>query len=237
MDFTFGVVTGGDVSWINRLIDSVEKQNIPNYEIIIVGGNPINRKNVVHVPFDENQTKKMWITRKKNLITENAKYENIVYLHDYIRLEDGWYEGFLKFGDDFKVCMNKIKNKDGNRFRDWVLWHVDLYKSIGDEILLSDIKEIISKGELILPYDIKHLSKYQYISGAYWVAKKNVMEEFMLDERRVWGQGEDVDWSLRVRKKYDFLMNEYSTVKFIKQKKPLWSECSDDTIEILKKII
>ena len=234
MDFTFGVVTGGDVSWVNRLIDSVEKQNIPEYEIIIVGGTPIDRRNVIYIPFDES-IKLKWITKKKNLITENAKYENIVYMHDYICLDDNWYDGYLKFGDDFKVCMNKIINKDGNRFRDWVLWHSDLYKFVNDEVSTNDIREIISKEELILPYDI-NLTKCQYISGAYWVAKKDVMMEFKFDERRLWGQGEDVEWSMRVKKKYDFSMNKYSIVKFMKQKSPLWYECSDETIEILKKI-
>lgn len=34
----------------------------------------------------------------------------------------GWYEGYLKFGEDFKVCMNKFVNPDYSRFRDWVIW-------------------------------------------------------------------------------------------------------------------
>ena len=42
------------------------------------------------------------------------------------------------------------------------------------------------------------------------------MEEFPLDENLVWGQGEDVEWSKRVREKYDFNMNTNSTVRIIK---------------------
>ncbi len=56
--WTFGIITGGGESErINKMIDTIERQHIPDdkYEIIIVGGDPIARKNVVHVPFDETQ--------------------------------------------------------------------------------------------------------------------------------------------------------------------------------------
>ena len=44
IDFTFGVITGGgNEKFLNTLIDSIEKQNIPNYELVIVGGDPIER--------------------------------------------------------------------------------------------------------------------------------------------------------------------------------------------------
>ena len=29
---------------------------------------------------------------------------------------------FLKFGNDWDICMTKIKNIFGERFRDWVTW-------------------------------------------------------------------------------------------------------------------
>ena len=84
MDFSFGIITNGDNdNYINQIIDSIEVQNIPNYEIIIVGATKVSRVNTTIIPFDES-VKAMWITKKKNLITLNAKYENLVFLHDYI---------------------------------------------------------------------------------------------------------------------------------------------------------
>jgi len=236
MDFTFGIITNsGNDDMVNLIIDSIENQNISKYEVVIVGGEYINRKNVVHIPFDES-IKPKWITKKKNLITQNAKYENIVYMHDYVSLCDGWYDGFLKNGDDFKVCMNKIQNQDGERYRDWVLWYRDLYDAINDDVTRQDINNIIHKAEFFLPYDMIHLSKYMYFSGAYWVAKKDVMLENTLNEIYCWGQGEDVEWSRRIKTKYKFSMNSDSTVKFLKYKEPVWTDCSEETIKILNKI-
>ena len=122
MNFTFGIITDGkNDSYLNQVIDSIELLKIPEYEIIVVGNSKINRNKTFVIEFDES-IKKSWITKKKNLITQNAKYSNIVYSHDYIVYESDWYEGYLKYGDKFKICMNKILNSDYSRFRDWVLW-------------------------------------------------------------------------------------------------------------------
>lgn len=165
MDFTFGIITNQS-HFLNFIIDSIEKQNIPNYEIIIVGNCDIQRKNTRVINFDEN-IKNNWITKKKNTITKESKYENIVFMHDYIYLLDGWYEGHLKFGNDFYVLMDKIINTDNSRFRDWTLWESNGCRNL-------------------LPYDITNLSKIMYISGSYWVSKKSVMEEFPLNEKLSW---------------------------------------------------
>lgn len=227
MKFTFGIITSGTSDeTINIVIDSIEKQNIPEYQILVVGNSHVSRDNTFIIPFDE-EIRSGWITRKKNLITINARYENIVYTHDYVVFEDDWYQGFLLFGEDFKICMNKFVNPDYSRFRDWVIWpHNDNFM---DSIVLPN-------RECLLPYDMTHLSKYQYISGTYWVAKKQVMEECPLDESLCWGQGEDVVWSKKSRIKYGFTMNQYSTVRALKFKDPAFNVCEEETIQKLKMV-
>jgi hypothetical protein len=227
MNFTFGIVTDGDNdNYIDIIISSIEILKIPHYEIIIVGNSNINKKNCKVIRFNEN-IKNKWITRKKNIITENANFENIVYSHDYIRYDENWYSEFLKFGEDFKICTNKILNKDGNRFRDWTLWP----DSLTDEF------NFLNSREYIIPYEIKHLSKYMYISGSYWIAKKHIMNEFPLNENLIWGESEDGEWSNRVKQKYNFSINEYSIVHFLKNKKVSFVEVrGEEKINLLKKI-
>ena len=208
------------------MVESIRKQNIPEYEIIIVGGPAVttgrhtfslhNRDDIVHVPFDEetgiegkgkqwcdeNQIKQGgWITKKKNLITETAKYENIVYFHDYHAFMPGWYEGYLQFGDDWDICMNLINDIWGNRFRDWISWDHPHYPKRG----LMDITD-------------KEAAKHAYISGSYWVAKKKFMQENPLNEELVYGDAEDLEWSLRVRDKAKYVMNPHSVVRHIRPK-------------------
>ena len=121
MEFTFGIITAGNLD--TRVINSIYQQGIPKdkFEIIVVGGDYIPEyPDIKHIEFDESK-RPLWITRKKNMITKNAKFENIVFLHDYYFLWRSWYEGFLKFGNDWDVCMNKILNLDSSRFRDWIV--------------------------------------------------------------------------------------------------------------------
>lgn len=218
MNFTFGIVTNFSFEpLLLNLISSIEKQQISNYEILLVGciedannyDSYVNNRSIQIIEFDET-IKNGWITKKKNLIVKNAKFENIVFLHDYLELGDDWYEGYLKFGDEFEVVTNKILNKDLTRFRDWTISPQN-YDKIS--------QNLHKNSEFLLPYEEINLTKLMYISGAYWVAKKNVMLEFPLNENLCWGEGEDIEWSHRVREKYVFKLNLHSSTKLQKQKK------------------
>jgi|15BtaG_2_1085339.scaffolds.fasta_scaffold00698_8 hypothetical protein len=205
MDFSIGIVTNTTVN--PDIIDSIVSQNIPNFEIIIVGGeNTYNEPYITHIPFDESILTG-WITRKKNLITYNALYENIVYIHDYYQLEKDWYVGFESIGNEWDVCMTKVINLDNTRFRDWCVW--------------DDPSMCYPNGKhrIILPTYTYTKVKYMYISGGYWIAKKTFMIDNPLDETLKWGESEDVEWSKRIRDKCKYSMNIYSRVKTIKQKK------------------
>ena len=220
MKFTFGIITSGHPN-VNTIIESIVSQNIPEYEIIVVGGKKIKHPNVRYIPFD-NPVKDRWITKMKNIITENAKYDNIVYMHDYISLTEGWYNEFVKFGDDWDICMNRMVNENWGRYRDWTMFP--------DKV--EDI--IVNRSHVLLPYDVYWMQKYMYISGAYWVAKKHVMISEPLDERLVWGEAEDVEWSDRVLGKYKYVMNEHSIVKLLKHKHPKFRLITDEDLETVK---
>jgi len=226
MNFTFGIITApGSRDSLQRVLASIEAENIHDdaYEVIVVGGDQDYENGPLRlISFDETK-KKAWITRKKNIITEQARFENIVYMHDYVTLQKDWYRNFEEiFGGCFDVCMTPILNADGTRFRDWTLWPHDITPD-GSPNLQS-----------LLPYDVSDLSKFMYISGAYWIAKRRVMQEFPLDESLSWGESEDVKWSKQVREKYNFKLNPHSSVKLLKQKDPVFSPATPELIQELR---
>ncbi len=230
MEITFGIITIGNDNFISQMIQSIEKQNIPVYEILIVGKCGISSKNTTIIPFDE-KVKQAWITRKKNLITKYAKYDTIVYMHDYVVLNDGWYKGMEQCAE-FDILITPILNANGRRFRDWALCPLFIEGKYGKHPVNYDW----NKG-CLLPYDFssKTLNSYIYISGAYFIAKKYVMQEFPLNEKLSWGQGEDVEWCSLVSPKYTFSCNPNSSVRFLKNKHScLWEKLISD--EDLKNI-
>ena len=206
MNFTFGIITdGNNEGYINTVIASIHRQAIPSdkYEIIIVGNSRASGENVRVIPFDDN-IKRAWITRKKNIVTEQAKFENVVYTHDYISFSDGWYTGFCNYGNNFLACMTPMINSDGTRFRDWTTF--------------PPWVRPLGVNTYMLPYNVTNLSKHQYFSGAYFICKRHIMQEIPLDESLCWGEGEDVVWSKAYNSKYEFKINTQSTVKLIKYK-------------------
>lgn len=218
MQFTFGIVTdGGSDQLVEEVIDSIEQEGIPGYEVIVVGNSDIDRKRTKVIPFDEEE-KVGWITKKKNIITKAAKYSKIVYMHDYIALCGGWYEGMLEFGSRWDLCMTRVYNFSGERFRDWCLSPV------------VDLPPNLSRCRL-LPYNIK--TGNEYISGGYWIGKKLFMLDNPLDESLVWGDSEDVEWSSRVIPKAGYVMNPLSAARCLRMKRVSFTECGKNVARML----
>lgn len=210
MEFTFGIITSGmNDTLLEKVVQSIHNQSISTYEIIIVGNTNLKFDNCIHVPFDES-IKPAWITKKKNIISTMANYENIVLLHDYVCLIDGWYKGFLEFGNDYQVCTTKIIQVNGDRYIDYFLSpHGDAFKSY------------IPK-QRMLPYDFKltpQLSKLCYLSGTYYCIKKHIALEYPLNEKLSWCQAEDIELFQRLGLNGIVIKcNSNSTVQLLKAK-------------------
>ncbi len=220
INFSFGIITNGlNDHYIRQIILSIEQNNIPNYEIIIVGNSKIDPTDRIRIiPFDEN-IKRAWITRKKNIITEQAKYENVVLLHDYIIFDNYWYNGFLRWGDDYEWCVNRIVNYDKTRFRDYTAVPTYLDKSLSQIVGVNDDYYYT---HCLLPYDYEntiHTNKYMYISGSYYIIKKHIALQYPLDENLSYAEGEDVEYSNRLHNNNIVIKcNPYSRVGCLKQK-------------------
>lgn len=187
------------ISTLNNAEETINsiKQNVSNYEIII-----------------DNSTDKL--TVKKNRMIQNAKNDIVVIMHDYLIIKNNWYNELLKI-QNWDVAMCNILNKDNTRYRDWCIWDDPNFG-----IPWYQHEPWCPKGRLnwgmpkIAPYNYNK-TQYMYISGAFWVAKRNFMIENPLDESLDWGQAEDVEWSIRVRNKWNYkFFNGY--VQLIKQK-------------------
>ena len=200
MKITFGVVTDySNPEQLNEVLNSIHELNIPEYEIIVVGSRfELYAKNTLHIKFDET-TKPGWTTRKKNLICEAAQYENIVLMHDYYLFDEYWYVDMEQFSKDvsWDICSCQQLLINGKRhFTDWVTWDDPIFPRYS-----------------ALPYDEWTRTPYMYVSGGFFIVKKQVALDNPFNEDLVHGQAEDVEWSLRVRDKYRIVCNGAAIVK------------------------
>jgi len=201
IQWTFGIVTGfEDYQRLNDILDSIRGLSIPEYEIILIGGEnngcTPSAEDVRIIDFDESQ-KPRWITRKKNILVNEAKYENVVLMHDYHVFDKDWYLNFKSFGTDWEICSCPQYLITGDRNpMDWSLWDKPNHGRAWS-----------------LDYDDWSQTQYMYISGGFFIVKKHVLIEEPLDESRGWNEEEDVEWSMRVRNKYVMKCNGKSIVR------------------------
>lgn len=202
------ITDGKSKESLDIFIKSAEKElkNSP-YEIIVVGPTKLDlsyfskKIPIIHTPYKELG---LWgvpggISRKKNFGAQFAKYDKMVISHDYVVFTPGWKKGFDDV--DFTAGTNVVLNKDGKRHRDWITITID--------------PPFIRYN--FVPYDKSH-NEQQYLNGTYFFIKRDFFLDNPLDEKLRWGEGEDVYWSIEIRKKIKFTMNTKSTVSYSKLK-------------------
>ena len=113
-NWTFGIVTGGKRrDWIEKQIQSIVAQEIPNFEIKFCGDyQEREEKFIKYINLHEESPR---ITTKKNAICKVAKYENIAMFHDRVFLNKDWFKGMKKCGNYWDVigCRFLLKGKRG----------------------------------------------------------------------------------------------------------------------------
>jgi hypothetical protein len=211
MSVTFGFVTDGlNDQLLIQGIQSIKDARISDYEIIVIGNTSIVDSKVKILKFDD-ETKPGWITRKKNLLANESTKDVMVILHDYISLGSSWNEINYQsvIAEEWDVAVCKFENLDGSRWCDWHLW------PFNTRFLKIPFKYSV---KCLLPYNCKNLTNLMYVNGTVIIVRREYFLKNPLDESRVWGQGEDVEWSLRLRDKWKLSFFPDLNVKSLKQK-------------------
>lgn len=255
VSFCICVGPGYNQEYLNNLIFSIIEQPYfqnEDYEIILCGDNIVLPETLLNVclpitiiPFDET-VNKGWITRKKNLMVQAAKYENIVLTHDYYLFDDLWIKGFRLWvgkNPDWKIMMNTILNKEGTRHADWLVNQrymdkaLEAFPHFASELMAIAPAENGPRWVCGLPYHVDTLTHIQYISGAYIVAKKEVLLECPLNETLMWGDAEDIIWSQDViQHGFEFKFNPYPFAFIQKPNKWHLHQMPDECVECLQEL-
>jgi len=176
--WTFGILTNGKRDEAAEAeIESILALKIPHCEIIVCGAfRNKNKRKIKHIDFNPEIA---WITKKKNMICEAAKYENIVVTHDRFIFDKDWFNGMKKYGNYFDLLSCVIKNPHGNRAEDWITFGTDL-----------NSKVLTGKHGLL---EYRDWDKNGYIDGGLYILKKSSWKKANWNNKLSWGEGEDID--------------------------------------------
>jgi hypothetical protein len=208
---SFAIVTDGKSDHhLNKTVNSILDLALESFEILIVGKSDFQDPLVRCVPFDES-VKEGWITRKKNLAVSQSTGDIAVILHDYMQVNQDWTHSNVQsfINSTWDVAMCRITNPDGSRWVDWTLW---ARNSVGIRWWFN--RTLAN----LVPYKVKKLTRFMYVGGAVMIVRKEFMLKNPLDENLAWGESEDVEWSLRVRKFWNYKMFSEMSITSQKQK-------------------
>ena len=199
--WTFGIITVGKRNeWVDRIIDSIKSLQIPQYEIIICGiYHERPESNIKYIHFIEGDDRG-WITKKKNLICEAAKYENLCITNDRIMYNNNWFEGMKKYGNCFESlgCVQTLSS--GQRVGDWFTFGGECTRVMGMPFKLGLI-------------DYQDWDEWSYVVGSLNIVKKSVWKEVKWDETLYWKDAlEDGIFCHQLKRKgYLTRINPYSS--------------------------
>lgn len=184
--WTFGMLTtGARLENVERFITSVEENCREPYEVLIVSPVPLpsieSRRGVRVLLFSEHD-ELGWITRKKNLIAERARYSDILICHDRFTLDRDFTRSFADWGYAYGLAAVRVRLEDGRRGLDWGV--------------VSSQNHVYSSGGLL---DYRAYSQYVYVPGGATVIRKAFWRDFPWNDNLFWNEHEDVELCRRVQ--------------------------------------
>lgn len=189
--WTFGIVSSGRLNdRVMNLIQQIADLHIPQFEILICGPAPSDiLPSYVRILSDSHMYSdiRIPISKKKNYIIDEAKYNNLVLMHDRYSIPPRWFEKMRKYGNyfDLLVC-NVIDEKNNNvKLQEWCYHYLNPFPNTLSDILIKKYRGNIHE---IWNENI-------YISGGWFVMKKHL--GLHLNPDCNWGEKEDVDFCRR----------------------------------------
>lgn len=191
--WSFCLVSGGGKN--DRIVDiirQIEAQRIPDYEILICGPKPCDDLPARVRVLDDSDLyldSRIPIARKKNRLIREARYNNMVILHDRYTFPEDWYRRIAKQGNYFDLFCIRILDEEtqSKRVSDWIARKpgYDSFRYVQDPYVLRPSYDEWYPG--------------WNVNGGFMIIKKHVIEPVLLNPYLHWGEAEDGDLCDRLR--------------------------------------
>lgn len=210
--WSFCIPTGpGDATGLNMVVKRILELDIPEKEILLCGRPDKSFKyfDKVRIVGEDIPAPPVWITRKKNVLAKEARFENLCILHDRVFLPLNFMQTIRKFGDYFpfaafqSLWFDDLLNLIPVRYSDFgcasethLANRVTAMKgdkpSLFSTSLFSEIeKQNFKNGN---PLRNHHGS---YLTGSLYIVKRQVWLHTPQDEALYWAEFEDIEQAQR----------------------------------------
>jgi hypothetical protein len=210
--WSFCIPTGpGDVTGLNMVVKRILELAIPEKEILLCGRPDKNFQywDKVRIVGEDIPGPPIWITRKKNVLAQAARFENLCILHDRVFLPLNFMQAIRAFGDKFpftafqSLWFDDVLNLLPVRYSDYgcaseehiadvVAGDTGNYTSAFVSSLFPDIeKQNFKHGN-----PLRH-HRGSYLTGSLYIVKRQVWLHTPQNEDLCWNEFEDIEQAKR----------------------------------------
>jgi hypothetical protein len=200
--WTFGILTSGASAQAAEMAKAILNLDLPNVEVIFCGPRPAgvpNDARVSAIDLDEPEPRG-WITRKKNLIADRARYDNLCLLHDRYVVTPDWAEALNAYGPCYsfltfpQVYYAGVEQHFPQRYPDYQL----LAQEQGIQgALLSGVYD----ADRIFHPDYDDFSETAFCCGGLYLARRSLWNLVRQNEALFHCEWEDVSFGLECQRR------------------------------------
>lgn len=178
--YSFCIITNGKrPEKLGREIQSILALDIPDVEILLGGEPPEGFSHPqVQVYLMPDAARHGRLGEMRNCLCHLARWEHLIVVDDDMIFQPDFYQGLQAFGEDYDVLCVRLLNPDGTRYWDWATHG----GPTGHHLL-----------------DYAETDPFTYVTGGLCVMQARVFKAVQWDEVRGFYQGEDLDFSGRLR--------------------------------------
>lgn len=200
--WSFGILTAGQSANAEKMARSILALHCQKTEIIICGAMPKNvpdDKRIIHIDLERPEPRG-WISKKKNMIADAAKYSNLCIMHDRFIIPKNFLEAMERYGKVFSfLTFPQLFFPDSSRT------FAQRYADYQVLFQQSNIKETFSHkiydSEKVLYPKYNDYYETAFCCGGVYVSKKSLWNLIRQDESLYLCEWEDILFGLESQNK------------------------------------
>lgn len=200
--WTFGILTSGSSEAGGRMAADILALDLPDVEVIFCGPWPAGAPRdprVGAIDLDRPEPRG-WITRKKNLIVDAARHENVCLLHDRFRVTADWADALRSYGACFSVLtFPQVFAVDKDRR--FTQRYADYQVLFRTRDVQAALEARVFNGPDVLYAAYDDFYETAFVCGGLYVAKKSIWQRVKQDEGLFHCEWEDVTFGLECQRR------------------------------------
>ncbi|CQJ53829.1 Uncharacterised protein [Yersinia intermedia] len=209
-DWSFCIPVGPEEpTFLNKCVSRILDLKIDRFEIILCGQphKEFRYFDKVRIVGTDIPAPPVHITRKKNVLAQEAKYRNLCILHDRVYLPLNFMDAMRKYGDLYAFVGFQSYyfvdryNLIPRRYSDFGTIGNGINKSFDFSKITRPNVELFDDMQYICQHPKRANFGYDYLTGSLYVCKRSLWLNTPQNENLFWQEFEDIEQGVRASNK------------------------------------